>query len=156
MGAGASINAVDFDPFGNVVSHHNSTGYDGWQKTDFTGDNTGGNIQAYSKGYVNGLSGSQLLFYNDTSQGARQYDPQFNAWTSTDTIDSVSGDPTSELPYAYANNNPTAYSGSIRHVQRYRRAGLGHPLGRVWRRRLLRYVCRSRPKLQRLLSWAQL
>ncbi len=41
---------------------------------------------------------------------SRQYDPQFNVWSSADPVDDITGDPTSELPYAYANDNPTEYS----------------------------------------------
>jgi YD repeat-containing protein len=57
--------------------------------------------EARSDGYWDGLS--QI-------NGARTYDSDVLAWSSMDAFGGVVGDPLSQLPYAYARNNPQGYS----------------------------------------------
>jgi len=43
-------------------------------------------------------------------QGARTFQPSSATWNATDPAGSISGDPMSDMTYAYDNNNPAAYS----------------------------------------------
>ena len=126
--SGMGMTVADRDLSGQVVATHMAQDFSAWsdgspiQQVDVprSGDNSGNSLEGASNSdYTNyspiepPLGYTRTDGYSDdfgnTFQGVRAYDQNTAQWTTPDAYAGDVGDPMSQKPYMWNNNNPVSY-----------------------------------------------